>query len=241
MKELVIMQNQQAVTTSLQVAEIFEKEHRNVLQAIDEVIKGVAEKSADLFYEDVYVHPQNKQEYRQVVMNKKGFTLVAMGFTGKKATQFKLDYIEAFERMEDYIKHQPKLPTSPREIAILTLQANEETNQRVDAIEEKVVNLEENQTITPGDYGYISTRINQRVSEVARGFGNITQAQRGELFKDINGGIKKITGVGTRSQLRVKHYEAVMEFIQDWEQSTATKRIVRQTRLPIDEDVNNDV
>lgn len=61
MSTLVITNNQQVVTTSLTVAETFGKQHRHVLESIDDLITGVAEKSADLFREDVYEHPQNKQ------------------------------------------------------------------------------------------------------------------------------------------------------------------------------------
>lgn len=75
MNELVIMKDQQAVTTSLQVAESFGKEHRAVLKAIDDLKEGLAQKYADLFWEDTYVHPQNKQPYRIVFMNRDGFTI----------------------------------------------------------------------------------------------------------------------------------------------------------------------
>ncbi|MDU2589817.1 MAG: Rha family transcriptional regulator, partial [Atopobium sp.] len=137
MENLVITKNQQAVTTSLQVAATFNKNHRDVLAAIDDLKEGVAENYADLFYEDSYIHPQNKQKYRQIIMNRDGFTLLAMGFTGQKALQFKLKYIEAFNQMEKEIQ-QPKLPTSQRELAMLALSANEETNERVDVIEKEV-------------------------------------------------------------------------------------------------------
>ena len=126
---------------------------------------------------------------------------------------------------------QPKIPTTQREMILLALAGNEETNQRIDAIEEQVTDLKENATLNPGEYGYIGRRINQRVSEVAKGYGNITQEQRGKLYKDINQGVKAITGVSTRTQLRAKHYEVVLEFINDWEPSTATKMQVRQTSL----------
>ena len=124
---------------------------------------------------------------------------------------------------------QPRVPTTQRELIMLALAGNEETNQRIDAIEEQVTDLKENATLNPGEYGYIGRRINQRVSEVAKGYGNITQEQRGKLYKDINQGVKAITGVSTRTQLRTKHYEVVLEFINDWEPSTATKMQVRQT------------
>ena len=104
MNHLVIMKDQQAVTSSLQVAETFNKNHRDVLRAVDDLKEGVAQNWADLFYEDTYTHPQNKQQYRIIYMNRDGFTLLAMGFTGKKAMKFKLKYIEAFNNMENELE-----------------------------------------------------------------------------------------------------------------------------------------
>jgi phage regulator Rha-like protein len=174
------------------------------------------------------------RERRVVYMNRDGFTILAMGFTGKKALQFKLKYIEAFNIMEERMEQQPKIVTTRREQVILALQANEETNQRVDKLDTRVADLEENTVLSAGDYGYISRRINQRVAEVARGFGRLTQEQRGKLHKDINSGVKAVTGVSTRTQLRNRHYETVLDFINDWEPSTATKMQVRQMTLDLE-------
>ena len=235
MNNLVIMKDQQAVTSSLQVAETFGKEHRAVLKAIDDLKEGLAQKYADLFCEDTYIHPQNKQAYRVVYMNRDGFTLAVLGFNNsQKVLEFKLKYIEAFNQMEKEIQH-PKLPTSQRELAMLALSANEETNERVDVIEKEVADLKDNQKIGADDYGYLSRRVHQRVAEVARGFEKITKEQRGKLYKDINSGIKQITGVGTRSQLREKHYPMVIEYINDWEPSTATKTVVRQMSFDLND------
>ena len=247
MTNLVIMKDQQAVTTSLQVAEVFGKEHKVVLKAIDELKEGVAENSADsfdgvaqnyadLFYEDTYIHPQNKQKYRQIIMNRDGFTLLAMGFTGKKALQFKLQYINAFNEMEKTIKETSvSIPTTKRGLALLALEASEETNQRVDVIEQEVFDLKENQPLPQGEYSIISSRINKRVYEVADAY-SINRSNRktiGLLFKDINSGVKKISGVGARTQLRAKHYEKVMDFINSWEPSSVTKFELRQTRMDV--------
>ena len=107
MTDLVIMKDRQAVTSSLQVAESFEKEHRVVLKAIYDLKEGLAQKYADLFWEDTYIHPQNKQPYRVVYMNRDGFTLAVLGFNNtKRVLQFKLKYIEAFNQMENHIKQQ---------------------------------------------------------------------------------------------------------------------------------------
>lgn len=232
MTDLVIMKDRQAVTSSLNVAEGFEKEHRNVLRDIDSLKKDV------LNFEQMFFEANEPDSYgrerRVVYMNRDGFTILAMGFTGKKALQFKLKYIEAFNQMEDRIKQQIQIPNTPRGLAELALAANEETNQRVDELDTRVADLEENTVLSAGDYGYISRRINQRVSEVARGFGKLTQEQRGKLHKDINSGVKAVTGVSTRTQLRNRHYETVLDFINDWEPSTATKMQVRQMSLDLE-------
>lgn len=224
--ELVIMKDKQAVTTSLQVAENFEKEHKNILQAINNL---AAENSAtkNLFFESIY---ENRgKNYPMYYMNRDGFTLLAMGFTGKKALDFKLIYIEAFNKMESLIKEsQLKIPQSPMEALQLMFDVQKETIEKVGDVDNRVTDLEENATLSPGEYSYVSRRINQRVSEVAKSFGKLTQKQRGELHRDINAGVKQITGVGTRTQLRQKHFQTVMEYIIDWEPSTATKTIVRQ-------------
>ena len=107
MNELVFKgENGQAVTNSLLVAEKFGKEHRNVIQAIRAIIEGVAQFSADpLFAETTYEHPQNEQYYPMYIMNRDGFSLLVMGFTGREALKFKLDFISAFNRMEEELRN----------------------------------------------------------------------------------------------------------------------------------------
>ena len=121
MNNLVIMKEQQAVTTSMQVAETFEKEHFHVLRDLDE-LKGGIQNWMDLFWEDTYIHPQNKQSYRMIFMNRDGFALLAMGFTGKKALEFKLKYINAFNTMEKHIKNQLEIPKDPMDALRLMFQ-----------------------------------------------------------------------------------------------------------------------
>lgn len=104
MNNLVIMKERQAVTDSLKVAESFDKKHKHVLETARNL---AAENSATkkMFVESTYVN--RGKEYPMIYMNRDGFTLLAMGFTGKKALDFKLKYIQAFNEMEKRIR-QPK-------------------------------------------------------------------------------------------------------------------------------------
>ena len=100
-----------ALTNSILVAKKFDRNHRDVLDSIRELVKGCAENSADpMFEETTYIHPQNGQTYPMFIMNRDGFTLLAMGFTGEKALRFKLDYIKAFNVMEETIKNPHRIP-----------------------------------------------------------------------------------------------------------------------------------
>lgn len=105
MNSLVIMKDRQAVTDSLTVAKSFEKNHRDVLRSARNLsAQNCAVKK--MFFESTYI---NQQSHKQpmIYMNRDGFTLLAMNFTGKKALDFKLKYIQAFNEMEKRIR-QPK-------------------------------------------------------------------------------------------------------------------------------------
>ena len=93
----VTYENDQMLVSSLEVSRNFQKEHKNVLQTINNL---TAENSAakNLFYESTY---ENRgKQYPMYLMNRDGFTLLAMGFTGKDALEWKLKYIQAFNEME---------------------------------------------------------------------------------------------------------------------------------------------
>lgn len=104
MGELVTVKSEEAVCSSLDVAEMFEKKHKNVLQNIDKI---VAQNSATkkMFHFSTRVAADN-QEHRICYMNRDGFSLLAMGFTGKKALEWKLRYIEAFNKMETMLRER---------------------------------------------------------------------------------------------------------------------------------------
>lgn len=90
-------------TTSVDVANLFNKEHRNVLRDI-QALDCSKEFSMLNFEHTPYVHPQNKQTYPMITMTKDGFTFLAMGYTGKEAAKFKEAYIKRFNEMEATLK-----------------------------------------------------------------------------------------------------------------------------------------
>lgn len=150
----------------------------------------------------------------------------------EKGKQARLYFIEV---EKEYKEVQKRLPNTREAIQQLLLQGVEEVNQRVDVMEERLSNVEENAKLDTGDYNVISKRVKKRVYEVARAYGlNVKQSKLlSPLFKDINGGIKRIANVDARTQLCKKHYQSVMDFINDWEPATATRYEIKQMNLDI--------
>ena len=105
MNELVYLKNDEAVCDSLQVAEKFGKRHDKLIAEIrrmyGELIgkRGVQNGGAKFFFESTY---ENRgKRYPMFLMTRDGFSLLVMGFTGKEALEWKLQYIRAFNQMEN--------------------------------------------------------------------------------------------------------------------------------------------
>lgn len=99
-----------AITTSLMVAKVFGKEHKDVLKAIrnlDCSLEFTARNFAPCFYlKELRNNVTLKAPFYQ--MTRDGFTFLAMGFTGKVAAKFKEDYINAFNEMERQLREDSR-------------------------------------------------------------------------------------------------------------------------------------
>lgn len=128
--------NDQAMTNSLLVAEKFGKEHRHVLDSIRNL---TAENSAAklLFIESEY--DNRGKTYPMYVMNKDGFTLLVMGFNGKDALNFKLDFLNAFNKMESMLKSDDYILARSQEILNNRLQLATQQVQILESTVEKQV------------------------------------------------------------------------------------------------------
>ena len=111
------------VTTSRNVAAVFEKEHFHVMRDIENVIAqlpsdqnpnlddGLNKPSehnpnftSGLFIKSTYKTESNGRDYPEYLITKDGLTLLVMGYTGEKAMTFKLAYIKRFNEMEAMLR-----------------------------------------------------------------------------------------------------------------------------------------
>ena len=127
----VYQRNGQPAVSSRDVAQQFGKEHKDVLEAIR---KMIAENSAllSMFCKDEYTTVQNKK-MPMYYKNRDGFPLLAMGFTGKDALEWKLKYIQAFNMMEEKLKAEEIKAAMPAMDAQAMEAQARLNNSRVDA------------------------------------------------------------------------------------------------------------
>lgn len=96
-----------SMTNTLKVAEYFGKQHKNLLRIIKEL--NCSDEFRRLnFKPSYYLNEQNKKQ-PMYLMTQDGFTLLVMGFTGKKAMQFKEAYIKQFNEMNKWIEAKRKV------------------------------------------------------------------------------------------------------------------------------------
>lgn len=172
MNNLVILRNERAVTTSILVADFFHKRHDHVLRDIDALEKN-APNFGEMFFESTREDSYGRLQ-RMFFMNRDGFSLLAMGFTGADALKWKIDYIKAFNSMEEELN-------KPEQIMARALKIADETihnlTGEVKALTEKIEEMQPKITyldkILESKDTMLVTQIAQDYGMSARGFNKM--------------------------------------------------------------------
>lgn len=234
MNDLVIMKSKQALTTSLKVAEKFKKNHKDVMKSIRNLTaQNCAVKN--MFVESTYVNSRG-QEQPMYYMNRDGFTLLAMGFTGKEAVKFKLEYIEAFNKMENFIREQ-ELPQTPEEKLALTMEAAIHLDKRVSKIEKTVADIKEKAEVDEGQrYQLLQARKAKVISTCGGTDSNYyIEKKAKKVFSEFSRDFKKEFKIPRYDCLKSKKFDEAMKFTKNWYPSFVLQREIQnvnaQTKL----------
>lgn len=157
--------------------------------------------------------------------------MVSNKLTGAKGVQFTAKYVNRFNQMEQHLSiEQQKLPSSPMEILELTFAAQKETNERVDAIEDDVKDIKENQLITTEDKNSIDRMVKNKVYQICKDMRLSNEAKK-LLFADLGSSIKQLFNVPHRGRIRAKDYSKAVDFVSTWEPNSLTKQRIKDLNL----------
>ena len=196
-KDVVITRSNdgELVVTSRQVAEDFWKQHQHVTQAIENLI---SENSLlkSMMMESEYTTERGRK-YKEYLLTRDGFSLLVMGFTGSRALEWKLKYIEAFNKMEQAIKN-PYGHLSKEVQAIFAL------DHKQQQLEVEVKELKDGMPLFNVECKELQALVRKKGIEVLGGKGSQAyknNSLRGKVYADIQHELKR--------EFQVTRYEAI--------------------------------
>lgn len=219
MQQLVFIENDRPVTDSLKVAVTFGKEHRRVMQDIRDL--GCSEEfRVHHFVQSEYSNNQGRK-MPQVIMTEQGFTLLVMGYTGKKAMEFKERYIQQFHQMREKLQ-QNVVPLNDRQAMIQSLkltaelaeeqeQIKEITQQHSQKILELDTKIEEQITLDHGEQRKLQKVVARKVYDTTS-----DPAERRRLFRELYREIKDRFGVASYKDVKRKELSSAINYVTNW-------------------------
>ena len=220
-------QNGEPVASSRQIAESFGKDHNHVMRDIKALEEGVSKNGqTPMFYKTEYTHEQNGQTYPMYLMNRDGFTLLAMGFTGKAALEWKLKYIAAFNEMEKKLS-TPQMPKLSKEMQALFL-----LDDRTQKQEQRLTALENTMTVDYNQQRVLRKSISRAVISALGGEdapAYIDNHVRRKVYSECNHDVQDWFRVNSVGNIPRKRFDEAVEYIQQWKPSTNTVMLIQQT------------
>ncbi|WP_063657382.1 Rha family transcriptional regulator [Candidatus Arsenophonus triatominarum] len=142
----VYINNGKTVTTSIAIAEYFQKTHDNVLKKIRSTISECDDEYHVVNFNEMFLEIEvangalRKTPYYELTRD--AFVLIAMGFTGKKALKWKINYINTFNRMEAELHNSIAVTGATNKVLLTLLPNGKVDSARVIHDNEYVASLE---------------------------------------------------------------------------------------------------
>ena len=223
--------------SSLQVAEDFEKQHKHILNAISKLESEIqpAENSACYFLSSSYVDAkgENRKCYN---LTRDGFSLLVMGFTGKKALEWKLKYIEAFNLMEQKIRERYSDISPQLQFLIDMERKQKQLEKKQEELESKIADISEirdNTIKATFEYGRISSELQKSISKTVKircidicGTAQMYEAVHKSIENTIYSDIKKRFEVSSYRELAYNQFADALLFIEMWQPNSKIEKLM---------------
>lgn len=217
--EFVFTEGNKVVTDSLTMAQMFGKEHKNIIRDIEVQLGKLNEANetewGQLNFEPTqYQHYQNKQWYPKFNLTEDAFAIVAMSYITPDAMKMKIKFLQEFKRMKEHIQKLLRQPNSVEDAIIYSMTELKQIKSRQDHTEEemnKMKLLVDNELwLTEQHKGAVQRKVKQRVFELKQeGYDNAS-------YQGIYGALKRHFGVAKYDKIPRKYYQNAMRFIAGW-------------------------
>ena len=218
MNQLVFVENQQVVTDSLTIAEMFGKRHDNVMADIRTQKEYAGEEFSLLNFQESNYENRGKQ-YPKYNLTEEAFTLVVFSYNTKEAVQTKIKFIQEFKRMREYIERQQQQAQDPVELALETSLKN---YQEIKAIKGDVDLLKNSMRIDGAQEFALNSQGKAKVLEVLGGYESAAyNAISKKVFAQLWRDFKNYFNLPRYSELPKSRFDEGVYFISKWRPTTA--------------------
>lgn len=204
-----IIKNEKVIVSSKNVAENYDKRHADVMRDIRNILEDVPQAQRN-FAQSSYINKQNKEQ-PMYEMDRQGFSMLVMGFTGKKAKEFTYKYTLAFEQMTKEIQKPKKL--SPMEQLKLQYEVLDDHDSRIKR-------LEDNMTIDFGQQKVLGDLARQKAVKALGGFDSPAyknKSIRTKVFSRVWKDFKDYFEVNSYRNTPKKDFEKAKDHIKNWQ------------------------
>ena len=224
MEQLVFIENNQPVTDSLTISEVFNKRHSDVIRDIEVQIEKLNDAGEQEFGKRNFAlsnYQSGTREYKKYNLSEDAFTLVAMSYVTPEAMKMKVKFIHEFKRMREYIQNKV-VPLSKDQALVTVLRTTADLVEDTQALKQeqheirKLITLvdqkvEDQITLTSGEQRRLQKGVAQRVYELES-----DHDQRPRLFREIYREIKDRFGVASYKDVKRQELQAALRYVENW-------------------------
>lgn len=224
MEQLVFIENNQPVTDSLTISEVFNKRHSDVIRDIEVQIEKLNDAGEQEFGKRNFAlsnYQSGTREYKKYNLSEDAFTLVAMSYVTPEAMKMKVKFIHEFKRMREYIQNKV-VPLSKDQALVTVLRTTADLVEDTQALKQeqheirKLITLvdqkvEDQITLTSGEQRRLQKGVAQRVYELES-----DPDQRPRLFREIYREIKDRFGVASYKDVKRQELQAALRYVENW-------------------------
>lgn len=174
---------------------------------------------------------------KAVIINESGLYSLIFSSKLESAKRFKRwvtsEVLPAIRKTGSY-----QVPSDPMQALKLMFEATEQTKEEIVTVKADVIDIKENQKLDAGEYGLITKTVHQRVAYIRQihGLPNNKEVNK-PLYRDINSNVNTMAGIKTRTQLKQKHFDDVMNMITNWFPSQSTMYVIKQLEMDFENEV----
>ncbi|MGE6627318.1 Rha family transcriptional regulator [Bacillus pumilus] len=221
-KQLVFVKENEVVTDSVTIAEMFDKQHKDVLRDVRTQMEYAGGEFSQRNFALSNYEVRGKQ-YPKYDLTEEAFTLIVFSYNTKEAVQTKIRFIQEFKRMKEYIQSQerPKAMSDKESLLAsmkLTIQLNEDVDGMKEDIKQLRDDIDKKITLDYSQQQAMRNAVNKRVHKlwnedmVDKSIYENTRRLYSALWKNL----KDAYRVNAYPNILQKDFEEAMSFIEGW-------------------------